>query len=147
MSPLPLKKQTCYMTPVIIMGLTQAHNGNITVKCISTTQWASLLFNNTAVLHESWTEKQLKSFWDFKMQILQRPPNKRLFTAVNLRVSMNWVLLLTVQVLAPLQGGLPQQTGVIIQPQQIVLAGNKVQGGTQVSTYDFCYCCFRGGGL
>uniref|UniRef100_A0A671VIC5 General transcription factor IIA, 1 n=1 Tax=Sparus aurata TaxID=8175 RepID=A0A671VIC5_SPAAU len=36
------------------------------------------------------------------------------------------------QVLAPLQGGLPQQTGVIIQPQQIVLAsGNKVQG-TQV---------------
>ncbi|XP_053193360.1 transcription initiation factor IIA subunit 1 isoform X2 [Scomber japonicus] len=36
------------------------------------------------------------------------------------------------QVLAPLQGGLPQQTGVIIQPQQIVLAGNKVQGGTQV---------------
>lgn len=39
-----------------------------------------------------------------------------------------------VQVLAPLQGGLPQQTGVIIQPQQIVLAsGNKVQGNTQVS--------------
>ncbi|KAK9531053.1 hypothetical protein VZT92_010504 [Zoarces viviparus] len=37
------------------------------------------------------------------------------------------------QVLAPLQGGLPQQTGVIIQPQQIVLAsGNKVQGNTQV---------------
>ncbi|XP_062293643.1 transcription initiation factor IIA subunit 1 isoform X2 [Scomber scombrus] len=36
------------------------------------------------------------------------------------------------QVLAPMQGGLPQQTGVIIQPQQIVLAGNKVQGGTQV---------------
>ncbi|XP_037541662.1 transcription initiation factor IIA subunit 1 isoform X1 [Nematolebias whitei] len=36
------------------------------------------------------------------------------------------------QVLAPLQGGLPQQTGVIIQPQQIVLAsGNKVQGNTQ----------------
>lgn len=35
-----------------------------------------------------------------------------------------------VQVLAPL----PQQTGVIIQPQQIVLAsGNKVQGNTQVS--------------
>ncbi|MEQ2185733.1 hypothetical protein GOODEAATRI_021288 [Goodea atripinnis] len=31
------------------------------------------------------------------------------------------------------QGGLPQQTGVIIQPQQIVLAsGNKVQGSTQV---------------
>ncbi|KAM7395747.1 hypothetical protein PAMA_007159 [Pampus argenteus] len=36
------------------------------------------------------------------------------------------------QVLAPLQGGLSQQTGVIIQPQQIVLAGNKVQGSTQV---------------
>ncbi|MED6280293.1 Transcription initiation factor IIA subunit 1 [Characodon lateralis] len=37
------------------------------------------------------------------------------------------------QVLTPLQGGLPQQTGVIIQPQQIVLAsGNKVQGSTQV---------------
>uniref|UniRef100_A0A3Q2ZNR1 General transcription factor IIA, 1 n=2 Tax=Kryptolebias marmoratus TaxID=37003 RepID=A0A3Q2ZNR1_KRYMA len=37
------------------------------------------------------------------------------------------------QVLAPLQGGLPQQTGVIIQPQQIVLAsGNKVQGNAQV---------------
>ncbi|XP_023808821.1 transcription initiation factor IIA subunit 1 isoform X1 [Oryzias latipes] len=37
------------------------------------------------------------------------------------------------QVLAPLQGGLPQQAGVIIQPQQIVLApGNKVQGTTQV---------------
>ncbi|XP_054474362.1 transcription initiation factor IIA subunit 1 isoform X3 [Anoplopoma fimbria] len=37
------------------------------------------------------------------------------------------------QVLAPLQGGMPQQTGVIIQPQQIVLAsGNKVQGNTQV---------------
>ncbi|XP_041832327.1 transcription initiation factor IIA subunit 1 isoform X2 [Melanotaenia boesemani] len=35
------------------------------------------------------------------------------------------------QVLAPLHGGLPQQTGVIIQPQQIVLA-NKVQGNTQV---------------
>uniref|UniRef100_A0A8C6U7D7 General transcription factor IIA, 1 n=1 Tax=Neogobius melanostomus TaxID=47308 RepID=A0A8C6U7D7_9GOBI len=35
------------------------------------------------------------------------------------------------QVLAPLQ---PQQTGVIIQPQQIVLApGNKVQGNTQVT--------------
>ncbi|XP_034383202.1 transcription initiation factor IIA subunit 1 isoform X2 [Cyclopterus lumpus] len=35
------------------------------------------------------------------------------------------------QVLTPLQGGLPQQTGVIIQPQQIVLAsGNK--GNTQV---------------
>uniref|UniRef100_A0A8C2WZ95 General transcription factor IIA, 1 n=1 Tax=Cyclopterus lumpus TaxID=8103 RepID=A0A8C2WZ95_CYCLU len=34
------------------------------------------------------------------------------------------------QVLTPLQGGLPQQTGVIIQPQQIVLAsGNK--GNTQ----------------
>lgn len=40
-----------------------------------------------------------------------------------------------VQVLTPLQGGLPQQTGVIIQPQQIVLAsGNKVQGNTQVGT-------------
>uniref|UniRef100_A0A8C2WYX2 General transcription factor IIA, 1 n=1 Tax=Cyclopterus lumpus TaxID=8103 RepID=A0A8C2WYX2_CYCLU len=38
---------------------------------------------------------------------------------------------LCVQVLTPLQGGLPQQTGVIIQPQQIVLAsGNK--GNTQV---------------
>uniref|UniRef100_A0A1A8QCM9 General transcription factor IIA, 1 n=1 Tax=Nothobranchius rachovii TaxID=451742 RepID=A0A1A8QCM9_9TELE len=37
------------------------------------------------------------------------------------------------QVLAPLQGGLPQQTGVIIQPQQIVLAqGNKVQDNAQV---------------
>ncbi|XP_063757921.1 transcription initiation factor IIA subunit 1 isoform X4 [Eleginops maclovinus] len=37
------------------------------------------------------------------------------------------------QVLAPLQGGIPQQAGVIIQPQQIVLAsGNKVQGSTQV---------------
>ncbi|KAM8846101.1 transcription initiation factor IIA subunit 1 isoform 1-T1 [Synchiropus picturatus] len=37
------------------------------------------------------------------------------------------------QVLAPLQGAIPQQTGVIIQPQQIVLAaGNKVQGNTQV---------------
>lgn len=37
------------------------------------------------------------------------------------------------QVLAPLQGALPQQTGVIIQPQQIVLAsGNKVQGNTQL---------------
>uniref|UniRef100_A0A3Q3VLA3 Uncharacterized protein n=1 Tax=Mola mola TaxID=94237 RepID=A0A3Q3VLA3_MOLML len=36
------------------------------------------------------------------------------------------------QVLTPLQGGLSQQTGVIIQPQQIVLAsGNKVQGTTQ----------------
>ncbi|XP_014859632.1 PREDICTED: transcription initiation factor IIA subunit 1-like isoform X1 [Poecilia mexicana] len=36
------------------------------------------------------------------------------------------------QVLAPLQGSLSQQTGVIIQPQQIVLAsGNKVQGNTQ----------------
>lgn len=40
-----------------------------------------------------------------------------------------------VQVLTPLQGGLPQQTGVIIQPQQIVLAsGNKVTGNTQVSS-------------
>ncbi|XP_077366300.1 transcription initiation factor IIA subunit 1 isoform X2 [Festucalex cinctus] len=38
------------------------------------------------------------------------------------------------QVLAPLQGGLPQQTGVIIQQPQIVLApGNKVQGNTQVT--------------
>uniref|UniRef100_A0A8B9LJ16 General transcription factor IIA, 1 n=1 Tax=Astyanax mexicanus TaxID=7994 RepID=A0A8B9LJ16_ASTMX len=37
------------------------------------------------------------------------------------------------QVLAPLQGGLPQQTGVIIQPQQIVLTGNKVQQNAQVS--------------
>ncbi|XP_043075916.1 transcription initiation factor IIA subunit 1 isoform X1 [Puntigrus tetrazona] len=36
------------------------------------------------------------------------------------------------QVLTPLQGGLPQQTGVIIQPQQIVLTGNKVQQNTQV---------------
>ncbi|CAB1432010.1 unnamed protein product [Pleuronectes platessa] len=36
------------------------------------------------------------------------------------------------QVLTPLQGGMPQQTGVIIQPQQIVLASNKVQGNTQV---------------
>ena len=32
-----------------------------------------------------------------------------------------------------MQGGLPQQTGVIIQPQQLVLAsGNKVQGNQQV---------------
>ncbi|KAM9778313.1 transcription initiation factor IIA subunit 1 [Syngnathus typhle] len=38
------------------------------------------------------------------------------------------------QVLAPLQGGIPQQTGVIIQQPQIVLApGNKVQGNTQVT--------------
>ncbi|XP_024276405.1 transcription initiation factor IIA subunit 1 isoform X2 [Oncorhynchus tshawytscha] len=36
------------------------------------------------------------------------------------------------QVLAPLQGGHPQQTGVIIQPQQIVLTGNKVQQNAQV---------------
>ncbi|KPP72125.1 general transcription factor IIA, 1, 19/37kDa-like, partial [Scleropages formosus] len=36
------------------------------------------------------------------------------------------------QVLTPLQGGIPQQTGVIIQPQQIVLAGNKVQPNPQV---------------
>ncbi|KAL6486761.1 hypothetical protein MHYP_G00061530 [Metynnis hypsauchen] len=36
------------------------------------------------------------------------------------------------QVLTPLQGGLPQQTGVIIQPQQIVLAGGKVQQNAQV---------------
>jgi hypothetical protein len=32
-----------------------------------------------------------------------------------------------------MQGALPQQTGVIIQPQQLVLAsGNKVQGNQQV---------------
>ncbi|RXN18640.1 forkhead box N3-like protein [Labeo rohita] len=37
------------------------------------------------------------------------------------------------QVLTPLQGGLSQQTGVIIQPQQIVLTGNKVQQNTQAS--------------
>lgn len=36
------------------------------------------------------------------------------------------------QVLTPLQGGLPQQTGVIIQPQQIVYTGNKVQQNPQV---------------
>ncbi|XP_056118715.1 transcription initiation factor IIA subunit 1 isoform X2 [Rhinichthys klamathensis goyatoka] len=36
------------------------------------------------------------------------------------------------QVLTPLQGGLSQQTGVIIQPQQIVLTGNKVQQNPQV---------------
>ncbi|XP_038818419.1 transcription initiation factor IIA subunit 1-like isoform X4 [Salvelinus namaycush] len=36
------------------------------------------------------------------------------------------------QVLAPLQGGLPQQTGVIIQPQQVILTGNKVQQNAQV---------------
>lgn len=36
------------------------------------------------------------------------------------------------QVLTPLQGSLSQQTGVIIQPQQIVLTGNKVQQNTQV---------------
>lgn len=36
------------------------------------------------------------------------------------------------QVLTPLQGGIPQQTGVIIQPQQIVLTGNKVMQNTQV---------------
>uniref|UniRef100_A0A672K7E8 Transcription initiation factor IIA subunit 1-like n=1 Tax=Sinocyclocheilus grahami TaxID=75366 RepID=A0A672K7E8_SINGR len=35
------------------------------------------------------------------------------------------------QVLTPLQGGLPQHTGVIIQPQQIVLTGNKVPQNTQ----------------
>lgn len=46
------------------------------------------------------------------------------------------ILPVRLQVLAPLQGGLPQQTGVIIQPQQIVLAsGNKVQGNTQVSAF------------
>ena len=33
----------------------------------------------------------------------------------------------------PLQGGMSQQTGVIIQPQQIVLTGNKVQKNAQVS--------------
>uniref|UniRef100_A0A8C9RMB0 Ral transcription factor IIA subunit 1 n=1 Tax=Scleropages formosus TaxID=113540 RepID=A0A8C9RMB0_SCLFO len=38
------------------------------------------------------------------------------------------------QVLAPLPGGIPQQTGVIIQPQQIVISGNKVPPNTQVST-------------
>lgn len=31
-----------------------------------------------------------------------------------------------------MQGGLSQQTGVIIQPQQIVLTQNKVQQNTQV---------------
>ncbi|KAM9294681.1 transcription initiation factor IIA subunit 1 [Gastrophryne carolinensis] len=31
------------------------------------------------------------------------------------------------QVLAPIPGGLPQQTGVIIQPQQILFTGNKTQ--------------------
>ncbi|MGH0169467.1 UNVERIFIED_CONTAM: hypothetical protein FKN15_057077 [Acipenser sinensis] len=36
------------------------------------------------------------------------------------------------QVLAPIQGGIPQQTGVIIQPQQIVIAGNKVPQNAQV---------------
>ncbi|XP_026147129.1 transcription initiation factor IIA subunit 1-like [Carassius auratus] len=36
------------------------------------------------------------------------------------------------QVLTPLPGGLSQGTGVIIQPQQIVLTGNKVQQNTQV---------------
>ncbi|KAK3516855.1 hypothetical protein QTP70_027073 [Hemibagrus guttatus] len=36
------------------------------------------------------------------------------------------------QVLTPVQGGLSQQTGVIIQPQQIVLTQNKVQQNTQV---------------
>ncbi|KAI4880790.1 hypothetical protein NFI96_021308 [Prochilodus magdalenae] len=36
------------------------------------------------------------------------------------------------QVLTPLQGSIPQQTGVIIQPQQIVLTGNKVQQNAQV---------------
>uniref|UniRef100_A0A674BX59 General transcription factor IIA, 1 n=1 Tax=Salmo trutta TaxID=8032 RepID=A0A674BX59_SALTR len=39
------------------------------------------------------------------------------------------------QVLAPLQGGLPQQTGVIIQPQQVILTGNKVQQNAQVRPY------------
>lgn len=47
---------------------------------------------------------------------------------------------MVLQVLAPIQGGLPQQTGVIIQPQQIVLAsGNKVQANTQVSTFALLY--------
>ncbi|XP_064421007.1 transcription initiation factor IIA subunit 1 [Latimeria chalumnae] len=36
------------------------------------------------------------------------------------------------QVLAPLSSGIPQQAGVIIQPQQIVIAGNKVPPNTQV---------------
>nr|XP_006632195.1 PREDICTED: transcription initiation factor IIA subunit 1 isoform X2 [Lepisosteus oculatus] len=36
------------------------------------------------------------------------------------------------QVLTPLPGGIPQQTGVIIQPQQIVIAGNKVPQNAQV---------------
>lgn len=36
------------------------------------------------------------------------------------------------QVLTPVQGGLSQQTGVIIQPQQIVLTQNKVQQSAQV---------------
>ncbi|XP_051951831.1 transcription initiation factor IIA subunit 1 [Xyrauchen texanus] len=36
------------------------------------------------------------------------------------------------QVLTPLQGGISQQAGVIIQPQQIVLTGNKVQQNPQV---------------
>lgn len=31
------------------------------------------------------------------------------------------------QVLAPIPGGIPQQTGVIIQPQQILFTGNKTQ--------------------
>ncbi|XP_029453569.1 transcription initiation factor IIA subunit 1 isoform X2 [Rhinatrema bivittatum] len=31
------------------------------------------------------------------------------------------------QVLAPISGGIPQQTGVIIQPQQILFTGNKTQ--------------------
>nr|XP_015205759.1 PREDICTED: transcription initiation factor IIA subunit 1 isoform X1 [Lepisosteus oculatus] len=35
------------------------------------------------------------------------------------------------QVLTPLPGGIPQQTGVIIQPQQIVIAGNKVPQNAQ----------------
>nr|DBA14634.1 TPA: hypothetical protein GDO54_005570 [Pyxicephalus adspersus] len=37
------------------------------------------------------------------------------------------------QVLAPLPGGLPQQTGVIIQPQQILFTGNKQVIPTTVS--------------
>uniref|UniRef100_W5MR71 General transcription factor IIA, 1 n=1 Tax=Lepisosteus oculatus TaxID=7918 RepID=W5MR71_LEPOC len=37
------------------------------------------------------------------------------------------------QVLTPLPGGIPQQTGVIIQPQQIVIAGNKVPQNAQAA--------------
>lgn len=49
------------------------------------------------------------------------------------------------QVLAPLQGGIPQQTGVIIQPQQIVLAGNKVQQNAQVRFKNMSICFTNGG--